>query len=180
MPLFSFSFVRLSFAPAPFSFALLKTIVRPGRIIFCMHLSTSFKAGFAVRPTARLSLAGGSWYPTQVPKCEGPGAPGDSSGPCCGGWRLCRCPPGRHGRDAKSIWATEEVEGEVSENRCGMRQIMAFLCRQWPSRACSGLWVGNRCKDDCTRRHSVVYSAAAGKENGNFGLNQLGSQFPRP
>ena len=34
----SFPFVRLSFAPAPSSFALLKTIVRPGRVILGKHL----------------------------------------------------------------------------------------------------------------------------------------------
>src|ERR1035438_8506421 len=38
MPLFSSPFVRLSFAPARSSFALLKTIVRPGRLILGKHL----------------------------------------------------------------------------------------------------------------------------------------------
>ena len=71
MPLFSFPFVRLSFAPAPSSFALLKTIVRSGKLILGKRVS---KAGSAVGRSALAGkrqgieyreqpARGGSWSP---------------------------------------------------------------------------------------------------------------------
>ena len=67
MPLFSSPFVRLSFAPEPSSFALLKTIVRPGKLILRNHLRWG---GRRLRAT--------EFVVSQVPK-SGPGAPGASS-----------------------------------------------------------------------------------------------------
>jgi hypothetical protein len=54
IPLFSSPFVCLSFAPAPSFFALLKTIVRPGRVILCNHRfgTGAVKAGNRESPVA--------------------------------------------------------------------------------------------------------------------------------
>jgi hypothetical protein len=60
VPGFSSPFGRFSFAPAPSTFALLKTILHQGKLILRKQLSASVKAGSTVRPAARPSLARGS------------------------------------------------------------------------------------------------------------------------
>jgi hypothetical protein len=127
VPLFSFPFVRLSFAPAPSSFALLKTIVRSGKLILGNHLSIRSrraprcgglrlgeKQGIEYREQP---ARGGSWSPPLAPeKRRKDRAPASKSA-------LATLRPSRHPP------RPENPDLGYPLSICGQRPAAFFSCR---------------------------------------------------
>ena len=83
--------------------------------------------------------------------------------------KLYRCQPGRFGKRAKSIWTTEEVEGEGSEKslRNGANYGFLVLARALPG--ASGSLALERMQRKIAAAATGSILSSPGKQNGNSG-----------